>query len=753
MLRELRTNLLTPKHYYELYMKVIDEMRELEEYFNALQRGGRSMVEIYEQVQGCGNVVPRLYLLCCVGSVYISSLEAPAKDILKDMVEMIKGVQHPMRGLFLRYYLCQVSKNKLPDVGSPFEGTGGNVSDAYSFLLQNFAEANRLWVRLQTQGASKDKKKREKERLDLRILVGTNLVRLSQLEGLDVSEYKANVLPKILEEVSACKDTIAQSYLMDCIIQVFPDEFHLATLEIFLQACATLKERVNVRSILEAMMDRLAKHVTGSETQVPLEINAFKLFNDCITTFIEERTNMSLTETLRLQGALVNFALKCYPTRMDYIAHCLGTCNVLIEKTDFVSISAQESNLDTKSQNETTIQIENLLSIPLTTLGLRVLEMPAYSKLMAYLPWGNWRDVASTLLRAVLSSNTPLCEIEQVEQLFKAVTPLLRDRDGYIAPMDEDGREIPRPQQFREEQQLVARIVHLMKNDDTDVLLRIYVAARTHFTNGGAQRIQYTCPALVFAALNLSRRVFAREKASEGDSEPAPQFTTRKVLQFVLEIITALGTSHPEQAMRLYLQAAQAADECSFHAIFYEFAKEALLLYECDISDSKAQVRALIVTIGSLLNCKNFQSEDYEALITKVALYSNKLLKKPDQCRMVALCSHLFWIKTPEGVERYSDSSRVLECLQRSLKIASGCNPDLFVDILDRYIYNYENDNPVIQVRYISALITLINEQLGTEAQGQSNQQVEAHYRNTIEYIRSRQSSAETSEKFSQITI
>ena len=50
MLRELRTNVLTPKNYYELYMKIMDEMRELEEYFSSLQRAGRSMVEIYEQV-------------------------------------------------------------------------------------------------------------------------------------------------------------------------------------------------------------------------------------------------------------------------------------------------------------------------------------------------------------------------------------------------------------------------------------------------------------------------------------------------------------------------------------------------------------------------------------------------------------------------------------------------------------------------------------------------------------------------------
>ena len=66
------------------------------------------MLELYELVQHAGNVLPRLYLLLTVGSVYITSKEAAAKDILTDLVEMCRGVQHPMRGLFLRNYLAQV---------------------------------------------------------------------------------------------------------------------------------------------------------------------------------------------------------------------------------------------------------------------------------------------------------------------------------------------------------------------------------------------------------------------------------------------------------------------------------------------------------------------------------------------------------------------------------------------------------------------------------------------------------------------
>lgn len=43
---------------------------------------------------------------------------------------------------------------------------------------------------MQHQGHSRDREKREAERRELRILVGTNLVRLSQLEGVDLETYQ-----------------------------------------------------------------------------------------------------------------------------------------------------------------------------------------------------------------------------------------------------------------------------------------------------------------------------------------------------------------------------------------------------------------------------------------------------------------------------------------------------------------------------------------------------------------------------------
>jgi len=79
---------------------------------------------------------------------------------------------------------------------------------------------NKLWVRLQHQGHSRDREKREMERRELRILVGTNLVRLSQLDGVDLDMYQRTILPSILQQIVSCKDVIAQEYLMEVVIQV-----------------------------------------------------------------------------------------------------------------------------------------------------------------------------------------------------------------------------------------------------------------------------------------------------------------------------------------------------------------------------------------------------------------------------------------------------------------------------------------------------------------------------------------------------
>ncbi|KAG2545165.1 hypothetical protein PVAP13_9KG412647 [Panicum virgatum] len=329
MLSELRTSRLSPHKYYELYMRAFDEMRKLEMFFREeTRRGSCSVVDLYELVQHAGNVLPRLYLLCTVGSVYIKSKEAPAKDVLKDLVEMCRGIQHPLRGLFLRSYLSQISRDKLPDIGSEYEGDAESINDAVEFVLQNFIEMNKLWVRMQHQGPVREKEKRGKERNELRDLVGKNLHVLSQIEGVDLDMYKETVLPRILEQVVNCKDDLAQFYLMDCIIQVFPDEYHLQTLETLLSAFPQLQPSVDIKTVLSQLMDRLSNYAASSPEVLSefLQVEAFAKFSNAIGKVIEAQPDMPVVGAVTLYVSLLTFTLRVHPDRLDYVDQVLGAC-------------------------------------------------------------------------------------------------------------------------------------------------------------------------------------------------------------------------------------------------------------------------------------------------------------------------------------------------------------------------------------------------------------------------------------------
>lgn len=146
----------------------------------------------------------------------------------------------------------------------------------------------------------------------------------------------------------------------------------------------------------------------------------------------------------------------------------------------------------------------------------------------------------------------------------------------------------------------------------------------------------------------------------------------RKILVFLQKSVAMLAPSNPELALKLYLEIAVATDglarstagrheksSAEQTSIAYDFLTQAFLVYDDEISDPAAQVRSITSIVGSLLACETFEDADYEALITKTAQFSAKLLKKPDQCRMVCLCSRLFYVGG-EGVSARERGSGLL---------------------------------------------------------------------------------------------
>ncbi|KAJ4714149.1 Vacuolar protein sorting-associated protein 35 [Melia azedarach] len=745
MLSELRTSKLSPQKYYQLYMRAFDELRKLEMFFKEEARRGCSIIDLYELVQHAGNILPRLYLLCTVGSVYIKSKEAPAKDVLKDLVEMCRGIQNPVRGLFLRSYLSQVSRDKLPDIGSEYEGDSDTVNDAVEFVIQNFTEMNKLWVRMQHQGPARDKDKREKERSELRDLVGKNLHVLSQIEGVDLDMYKETVLPRILEQVVNCKDEIAQCYLMDCIIQVFPDEYHLQTLEILLSAFPQLQPSVDIKTVLSRLMERLSNYAASSTEVLPefLQVEAFSKLNNAIGKVIETQADMPILGAVTLYSSLLTFTLHVHPDRLDYADQVLGAC--------VTKLSGKGKLQDSKA----TKQIVALLSAPLEKYNdiVTVLKLSNYPSVMEYLDSETNKIMATVIIQSIMKNNTHISTADKVEALFELIKGLIKDLDG--APHEEVDED-----DFKEEQNSVARLIQMLHNEDPEEMFKIICTVRKHILTGGPKRLPFTVPPLVFSSLKLARQLQGPDENPFGEEGST---TPKKIFQLLNQTIETLySVPSPELALRLYLQCAEAANDCDLEPVAYEFFTQAYILYEEEISDSRAQVTAIHLIIGTLQRMHVFGVENRDTLTHKATGYSAKLLKKPDQCRAVYACSHLFWVDDQDSIK---DGERVLLCLKRALRIANAAQQmsnvtrgstgsvTLFVEILNKYLYFFEKGNPQINADAIQSLIELITAEMQSDS-STPDPAVDAFFASTLRYIQfQKQKGGAVGEKYEPIKV
>lgn len=535
-LRSPSASELSPKGYYDVYLSVCAELRLLEMYVMESARRGAPVLELYERVQETQLVLPRLYLLITAGSVYAKSLQAPAKDVLRDLVEMCAGVQHPQRGLFLRAYLAQMMKDKLPDtiaddmnsqrrlerqrqkqeksdkqkisVASKKDdadesndgdddddsiNSGGTVLDSIEFVVRNFTEMNRLWVRMQHDGSPREMEIREKERLELRLLVGSNIATLSRLVGDNLSLYRESVLPAVLEQIVTCKDAIAQEYLADCVAQVFPDDFQLATLEAFMGMCASLVRGVNMRTILVSIIDRLTRYAASGTpgAEAARAANAFHVFRTELPDVLKPQGNsLALSDRLVIYQSLMSFALQAEPDRADYVDDVLGFCVQDMNDAMYDNNQSGSSHHPTSPSNPTTpgtISIVDAMvnrTVPGTSLpagmrgnvgmnqrrigkkvalspederlAMKVLTMPLeafnsvgailklenYVVLQCFLTYENQKSLAARLLMSANEYEPCIRDVTTLEKLFRFVSPLVLDEQTLDSRgLDDDGED------------------------------------------------------------------------------------------------------------------------------------------------------------------------------------------------------------------------------------------------------------------------------------------------------------------------
>ena len=179
-------------------------------------------------------------------------------DIMDDLTHMLRQAQDPIRALFLRHFLLSVFKQCLP------EDNSRDLERSLSFLLNNFSQMNRLWVRIAGIMAQDNRKS---ERAELSVLIGMNIQRISSLHGLSVDNYSQMVLPFITKHVELCEDEMAQEFILQSIVHAFPEEYHMATIDILFGVFGRVEQAVKILAIVNQLLERLVNYVGTSVDQ------------------------------------------------------------------------------------------------------------------------------------------------------------------------------------------------------------------------------------------------------------------------------------------------------------------------------------------------------------------------------------------------------------------------------------------------------------------------------------------------------
>lgn len=662
MVGSLRVGSVSPREYYSLFLQVFDELNLLEMAFvEAYNKKKIKISKIYEKVQYSQELIPRLYLMITAGSVLIDSREMTSVAVIQDLFQMLKGVQHPFRGLFLRFYFLKMIKRKIPDADQEdyqekLEREFGCLENILNMLSENFGEMNKLWIRIGT--LIKDKKSRKQQREELKMTVGENIVRLAGIQGLTVEVYKEKLLPMLLEHIVSCGDKMSQSYLFNCLIHAFPDEFHLETLEMMLKATEDLSPKVALREIYIKIMDRLAeyaKRAENGEAERTDMIRVYKLFKNSIANIVAKQTDgeVQLHKLLELQSTFLKFCVNSFPGVVEYVDEILQISVALCSK-----VSASEYT------EEVLDSLVSILSLPLDSLALAVLALEEYPRLMNYLPFIKRKRVALKILEAVLNSRTYIMRSDVLMKVLVFIGPLFEAGDSESVP--------PTADELEEQLCLLGRLSHLCESHDPHVTVELLKRVEKKTRKLDASWKKSLIPALItcyFRAVRRFKELQALIAANPEDLQsqiqapyeqrvqnatyltedeknswtytiPAMELNLAELFKAARFLIDDVAYDYPIVAVKLYLQLILLVKSCNegeeYKELLGELTEEALELFQDEVSDPKEKAFMFENILGCLLPVLPVLPEDVRETIShNLTLFASSLLRKRDKVLML----------------------------------------------------------------------------------------------------------------------
>lgn len=738
MLNTLRTNDLNLQNYYHLYTSIFDEMQHMLNYFQEELHRGRIIHDFYDIIQQCDNIIPRIFLLICVGVPYIDSGECDNPfDIIYDIFNLMRGVQSPLRGLFCRYFFLQILKDK-------FSECKNDEISIIKLILENLEYMNFMWIALSRCGADQTYTtsiQREK----LKNLIGDNITRLASLNFVTFEIYSTIILPKIIEIALESKDFLSQKYLLQFTIYAFPDEYNISCINLFVDIFPKLDINVDSKEIMISLMEKLTKYISShSKEDIKfLNKNIFILIKNNVEKIIfDSKNDFDLERLLHLIFVFINFIIKCNPNENDL----LGNLNIILNNC--VNIINKNKMIKFFNLNIYKL-IQNILEI-LLDLGISIFQLEHYFELFSFLNNYSKKEVSIKIISSLVSNyekkNIPIDSTEKAIEIIKYIRSLYENNKN-----DKDDDEINFDKDEGNEDVLnICKILSIIRSEDPEIMFEILKIFKNAFINMEKGNKKYLISSLVNAYLSFCLKLQNNyyNNNEKIDKEMILNIINKIYIQ-VENLINNLEDIFPEIAFRLYLEVSTKIihiknidKDSKFNEVCYNNIINSIQVLIKKSNKIKENIRIDLINnfIGSILlifnsqNINVFSTENFLSLAQQLIDECQNISKKNDQCISLLNCSNLFYNALVK------DSDKINQLLIKSKKLAdfsmtNSRNCILFLKIINKYFFFEEkskNDNS-FNFSYDYSIIEALLELVQNHIQNMKNQKIRPDFLSDIE--------------------
>ena len=516
LLSILKINVLIPSNYYLLFTDICDIIEEtIEYYIREKTLRGIKIKYIYDSVQQSQFLIPRLYLMIISGSIYLEQSPLKYREILYDLINIVKCEQNPLRAFWLRYFLYKYIKDKLPIKNGEYMNNNDYYFDymkiSINFLMENLIYMNHYILRIRKELFIDNEILKQKERENMIICMQEIIEEISNIKGLTKNIFENNILPKFIEMIfDSENDWYIQQIIIDSIIKYFNIDLYFENqgIYIILYTISRLmsNKEINIVNIYINLLNSYKKFIKSKKklnTKTRNEIidKIKNIYHYFLLKYNELQINYNnsgekeFNKFVDLDIIFMKFSFKIFleknENRLKIINHIMDLCSKRID-------------LYKKGFSVNTIKkITKLISIPLKRYT--IYELSHFDKLVIYLDYNGRKEIGFRIIQTITNIyNKTYCidNIEKVQKLIDLIFPLIteikddNEDNSYQKYSDENEKNI-----------YLCKLLSIFKSNKPEIMVEIFMKIKNFLETGPSQTQFYTMKSLIYYIICLMNKL------------------------------------------------------------------------------------------------------------------------------------------------------------------------------------------------------------------------------------------------------